>query len=49
MRAILSGLRPTRRGLGFLGTGLLATGAGIALGVTTLVTLGLVLLLSLAE
>ncbi len=48
MRAILSGLRPTRRGLGFLGTGLLATGAGIALGVTTLVTLGLVLLLSLA-
>ncbi|WP_372594433.1 DUF58 domain-containing protein [Actinotalea sp.] len=46
MRSVLAGLRPTRRGLGMVGTGAGALISGTAIGVPTLVTLGLVLLLS---
>ncbi len=46
MSGLLAGLRPTRRGIGLLATGALATASGIALGVQTMVTLGLVLLLT---
>ena len=48
MRGLLAGLRPTGRGTGVAGAGLVAVVGGIAIGVTTLVTLGLVLLLSVA-
>ena len=46
MRTLLVGLRPTRRGVGMGVTGAGALVAGTAIGVTTLVTLGLVLLLA---
>jgi len=46
VRALVAGLRFTRRGIGVAVVGLLATASGIAIGVTTLVNLGLVLLLA---
>ena len=46
MRSVAAGIRVTRRGFGMIATGILTTGTGIAIGVPTLVTSGLVVLLS---